>query len=355
MEHVHRVGLARIAACALPRFFTPVVAVLALRYCKHKFGTILACAVFVAAYAFACRVPLQATFVPPKAGPVVRGLPPMTVLTFNVRGSDLDSGHNSWANRRKSAVALAREHRPIVIGMQELQPDQRSDFLAGLPGYRVLLSGVPGTALLYDSSRLELLRSGDEWFAPTPGTVGWDADQPRAAVWGTFRFAASSATVLFVNVHLDHIGAVARSESCGVLRRLIAREAQPDHAVLLSGDFNCARYSPVWTCLSSAGLIDSFVAARQQSPVGYTFHMFQGEKWRHGLWPVAMHSIFGFTPWGRAPWWPLAPGALHVDWVLSRGLPEPLYARVLTNATLLGGKSLYPSDHFPVLYGFPAT
>ena len=188
------------------------------------------------------------------------------VMSFNIRYNNPGDSLNAWPHRAEGVMRLLRYHDPDLVGLQEAQRGQLSDFERLLPGYAWV--GLPRddgrpsdeySAILYRTDRFELLESGTFWLSETPTVPrsrGWDAALPRIATWGRFRDRATGDTVLHVNTHFDHMGVRARAESGRLLKRWLGENAG-SLPVLLTGDFNTTPGSePI------AALLDPAVAPR---------------------------------------------------------------------------------------------
>ncbi|MBW0255166.1 endonuclease/exonuclease/phosphatase family protein [Cellulomonas sp. PS-H5] len=94
-------------------------------------------------------------------------------------------------------------------------------------------------AVLYRTTRLAVLATGDFWLSPTPEvpSTGWDARYRRLCTWARFRDLATGATFALLNAHLDHEGARARVESARLLLERAADVAEGG-PVVLTGDLN---------------------------------------------------------------------------------------------------------------------
>ena len=107
-----------------------------------------------------------------------------TIASQNVLGSTHTKGRGDEArgvNRIKTAIALIRTNGFSVVGLQELQLDQRSVLLERLPGYAIYPDpphygrkyGYPGphsdNSIIWDTNQLSFVRGGK---LPMPYTHG---------------------------------------------------------------------------------------------------------------------------------------------------------------------------------------
>lgn len=206
-------------------------------------------------------------------------VPPLRVMTFNIRYDTPDDGPNAWPHRRDRVAALIRYHDADAIGLQEALLHQLTDLDTRLPGFaRVGVGRTDGatggefSAILYRTARLELLESGTFWLSPTPGVTGskgWDTALERIATWARFRDRATGCSHLQLNTHFDHVGVVARRESALLIRQRLGALAG-DLPAVVTGDLNADPASEPYLVLTSdsAGLAgpvlrDAFGSSRE--------------------------------------------------------------------------------------------
>lgn len=254
---------------------------------------------------------------------------PFRVMTFNIRTATADDGPNAWNLRRNLVIETIRGQKPDVIALQEVVLSQATELREALPEYGFVGVGRDDGAergefvpIFYRRQTFALLDSGYFWLSESPehaGSVGWDAALPRIATWVQLRFKfAPLAEVRIVNVHFDHRGVRARTESAKLMRRF--SESLGGRALVVLGDFNCPPGSEPHRHLTDEGInaaaLSDVQAAPAPSPVGGTFHRFTGQP---------------------------QPG--RIDWILVSRRLEAMRTEV--DRRSYGGR--YPSDHFPVV------
>jgi endonuclease/exonuclease/phosphatase family metal-dependent hydrolase len=254
------------------------------------------------------------------------GEQPLRFMTYNIRLDLASDGENSWAHRRGWVAAQIEWLRPDLFGMQEVLPAQKADLIAALPRYRFVGGGREGddrgeaSPLAFDPRRFDLLESGLFWLSPTPDkpSKGWDAAYNRIVTWARLRMRGAPQSLLVINTHWDHIGAVARKESALQISRWIATHARHCERVLVSGDFNTELASEPLQLLVGSGLRDARGASRTPpfGPAG-TFNGFRNP-------PEDARTIDHF--------------------LLGEGVQVERY---LVLSQLIDGR--WPSDHFPVI------
>lgn len=190
------------------------------------------------------------------------------VATYNLRlltDADVKTG-NGWTQREPYVASLIRFHGFDIFGTQEGMKPQLDTLRRDLPGYEYIGVGRDDgkekgeyAAIFYDTKKFELLDHGDFWLSETPDRPGkgWDAECVRVCTWGKFRHRQSGREFMFYNLHMDHIGTVARSESAKLIIRKI-EEANSPLPTFVTGDFNVDQTSPAYrTILSGGKLQDS--------------------------------------------------------------------------------------------------
>eukprot|EP01083_Nonionella_stella_P186392 682182_1 len=221
---------------------------------------------------------------------------------------------------------------------------------------------------------------------------------------------------LVFNTHLDHKGESSRMEACVVIKDVIHNISSVKYGnkypVFLTGDFNEAKYGNVWQCLTendddSFELQDAlhtseYFGFNRKVKLQYTDHNFRGLQMNTWYMRMAQYLYFGFShsvvKWFRDVWFDgvccVAPslyrqfyrrmnykdraGVHHLDWLLfsdHKSIDSVPYFEVVAYHhtvdvdeqppliwSLEGlfydrviGKTIYPSDHFPVVGAFNIT
>jgi endonuclease/exonuclease/phosphatase family metal-dependent hydrolase len=189
---------------------------------------------------------------------------------------------------------------PDIFGTQEVLWEQLQDMKNALDGYDYIgigrddgERGGEHEAIFYKKDKLQLLNHGDFWLSETPEKpgLGWDAACIRICTWGKF-----SAKVLdlnqrrglfnrgprykekvfyFFNLHMDHVGVVARREAAKLVVAKI-REIAQGEPVILTGDFNVDQNDEIYTIFTKSGLLkDAYDAARIRFAENGTFNAFK--------------------------------------------------------------------------------
>lgn len=213
----------------------------------------------------------------------------MVVATFNIRnanGGDSISG-NGWGQRCPYIAQLVQFHGFEIFGTQEGKYHQLQDLKAAMPGYDYIGVGRDDgkqagefSAIFYKTDRFEVLEHGDFWLSPETDhpNKGWDAALPRICTWGKFKEKNSGFEFIYFNLHMDHIGVQARSESAKLILQKV--KEQPSHIpVILSGDFNVDQTNESYALLNNSGVMrDAYEMADLRYAPNGTFNGFHPDR-----------------------------------------------------------------------------
>jgi len=260
---------------------------------------------------------------PPRRRPV-RPVPPLRVMTFNLRFASTQEP-NSWAARRPVTRELLLRAAPSVVGTQEGVHGQILDIAADLgPRYAWIGTGLEGRttdeslAVYYDTARLRPVSHGTYALSDTPENLAsntWGAAFVRMCTWVRFRDRLGPGREFYVlNTHLDHRSQYARARAASLIADRMAALGLP---ALLIGDFNAAAHAnEVYDTLLDAGLVDTWDSALTRGPLFGTFHDYRG----------------------------LVADGRRIDWVMAT--PGIRARRAWVDTYTRAGQ--YPSDHLPV-------
>ena len=210
----------------------------------------------------------------------------MLVGTYNIRmKNDGDSlKGDCWGKRCQVICDQVNFMSPAIFGTQEVLHVQLQDLLHGLHNYDYI--GVARddgktkgeyAAIFYDKSRIRLLDHGYFWLNETPDrpALGWDAACIRICTWGKFKDLRSGKKFYFFNLHMDHVGRVARREAARLVVSKI-REIAEKRPVVLTGDFNVDQTDEIYRIFSESGILsDSYTMADIRFAENGTFNAFK--------------------------------------------------------------------------------
>lgn len=254
-----------------------------------------------------------------------KGQSDISIMSFNLRYDESADGDNQWNNRKEACVAMLKELKPTIIGIQEGLHNQVRYLDENLPNYAYVgvgrddgYSSGEYAAIYYDSLRVELLDSGHFWLSETPESPskGWDANNTRICTWAKFKDQSKDKEFYVFNTHFDHIGKVAQLESSKLMISKVNSMANNDTPVFLTGDFNV--------------LIDS----KNLAPITETYFSAQRYAERSDDNP-------SYNAWGL--------------YVINRNIDFIFYknAKALSYKTIVKDYGVpYISDHYPILSHF---
>ena len=246
--------------------------------------------------------------------------------TFNLRFDNPGDSGNLWVDRGPVCAALIRFHQFDILGTQEGLRHQLDFLQKELPKYAYYGVGRDDaktkgehSAIFYKKDRFLVKDSGDFWLSEKPDApgFGWDAHHNRICTWLKLEDRKTRKTYFVLNVHYDHRGVVARTESSKLILQKIQSIAGKS-PVMLMGDFNGNHKSDWYLQIqNSPNLKDSYTLAND---------------------PYANNGTStGFRPFPRTK--------DIIDHIFITKPFKVIRYGILTDT--YHGK--FPSDHFPVL------
>ena len=226
----------------------------------------------------------------------------MLVGSYNIRYKNANDSINGevWTKRCQVICDQLNFMSPDIFGTQEVLWQQLQDMKTALDGYDYIgigrddgERGGEHEAIFYKKGRLQLLDHGDFWLSETPEKpgLGWDAACIRICTWGKFshinrrpqmrhglfdkKKQVQRDVFYFFNLHMDHVGVVARREAAKLIVQKI-REIAKGYPVIVTGDFNVDQNDEIYTIFTQSGLLkDSYDAARIRFAENGTFNAFK--------------------------------------------------------------------------------
>ena len=215
------------------------------------------------------------------------------VASYNIRYMNPDDSVSGdpWWRRCPVVCGQINFESPDIFGAQEVLYPQLLDMLEALDGYNYIGVGREDgkkkgefAAVFFKTDRLELVDHGHFWLNETPDKpkLGWDAACIRICTWGRFKKKGGNddgREFCFFNLHMDHVGVVARREAARLVVSKI-KELAKDSPVVLTGDFNVDQRNEIYQIFTSSGLLkDTYECARIRFAENGTFNSFKGERW----------------------------------------------------------------------------
>jgi endonuclease/exonuclease/phosphatase family metal-dependent hydrolase len=185
--------------------------------------------------------------------------------TYNLRyanAADSAAG-NGWGTRYPVIAQIIRFNDLDIVGTQEGWKPMLLNLNDSLPGYKWIGVGRNGgdkgehSAIFYKTAKFKLLKSGDFWLSPTDTehpNVGWDAALTRVCTWAQFKEIKTGFVFNFFNVHMDHVGVIARRESAKLIMAKM-KEMVGGVPTILTGDFNVDQKSEAYNTINDSGLL----------------------------------------------------------------------------------------------------
>ncbi len=246
----------------------------------------------------------------------------LNVMSFNIRLNTASDSLNAWPYRKDMVASQILFHDVHLLGVQEALHDQMMDLQARLPQFKYTGGGRDDgkekgeySAIFYDSTRLQILKTGMFWLSETPeipGSKSWDAAITRMVTWARFRDRKTKKVFYAFNTHFDHVGKVARRESARIIQRKV-QELAGNMPAIITGDFN-ARPSdePIQVILNPNEPL-RLKDAKALSETGHygptgTFNAFRNKEtndepidyiFLRGNWKVKKHATLSQTWGGR--------------------------------------------------------
>jgi endonuclease/exonuclease/phosphatase family metal-dependent hydrolase len=209
-----------------------------------------------------------------------------TIITgsFNLRYDNPKDSGNLWKDRAPVAAALIRFHQFAIVGTQEGLKNQLEDLQQSLPEYAYYGKGRDDgnskgehSAIFYRKDLFTVLDSGDFWLSEHPEKPGpgWDARLNRICSWLKLKMKKDKKVVYVFNVHYDHQGVKARTESSKLALQKI-KEIAGGSPVVFTGDFNGNHQSEWYNYLQKSTVLkDAYTLAKDPYTNNGSFNSFR--------------------------------------------------------------------------------
>lgn len=251
----------------------------------------------------------------------------LKIMTYNIRLDVASDGENAWPNRKDYFTSQVQFYSPDIFGVQEALPNQVIDISKALPAYDKFGIGREengtgeASAIYYKKDRFKVQQSSTFWLSETPNEVskGWDGACNRVCTYGLFKDLKSKKIFWVFNLHLDHIGEVARVKGVELVLSKIKELNVKNYPVFLMGDFNSEPDTKQIVEIKKQ--MDDTKMVSKEKPFGPT-----------GTFNAFKHN---------------EPVNLEIDYIF---ISKNSGLTVQKHAVLSDSKDLkYPSDHLPVL------
>jgi len=212
----------------------------------------------------------------------------LKIATYNIRNDnqgDVERG-NGWQQRLPVIAQLIRYNEFDIFGAQEVLHNQLTDLLNRVPEYHYVGVGRDDgetkgeyAPIFYRKDRYTLVAQGNFWFGEITNkpTKGWDAALPRICTYAKFKSNLNGKTFWVFNLHLDHVGVLARQNSCLLVLEKIKALAGRETALLM-GDFNVDQHNPIYGIINDSGLLrDAYSLSTLTYALNGTFNAFDSD------------------------------------------------------------------------------
>ncbi|QJB34789.1 endonuclease/exonuclease/phosphatase family protein [Chitinophaga oryzae] len=213
----------------------------------------------------------------------------INVATYNMRNDNNKEDSlrgDGWGQRFPVIASLIRFHDFDIFGTQECLYHQLVNVKDSLPGYDFIGIGRDDgkragehAAIFYKTGRFQLLGHGDFWLSAVTDrpNKGWDAVLPRICSWGQFKDKKTGFVFYFFNLHMDHVGVVARAESAKLVLAKV-KEIAGNKPALLTGDFNVDQHSESYGVIHNSGVMkDAYEVTAVRYALNGTFNSFKSD------------------------------------------------------------------------------
>lgn len=179
----------------------------------------------------------------------------LKITTFNIRCDCRLDGENNFEYRKPFILEKLERARPDIICFQEVLPHVACWLKAALTGYYVIgcgrdeaLEGEQMT-VAYRKENINLISMETFWLSPTPCVPGSRYEEqspcPRVCTEAVFEDLSAKHVFRLVNLHLDHMGAMARILGLEqIIKKVEGADAFGGAPVILTGDFNAQPWDP---------------------------------------------------------------------------------------------------------------
>ena len=206
------------------------------------------------------------------------------LMSYNILYDYGPDKEYSWISRKKYVFSLLCFHAPDIFCLQEPLQNQVDDIAEYFKDYNYVTAGCGDgisagqhITIFYLTDKFDLLDYGKFGLSETPeklGIIGWDAKNPRLALWVKLYQKSTMKIIYIMNTHLDHKGEIARQQSAFLINKKMFEIAN-NFPILVCGDFNANSDSQVYRMMINNGFTD---CANIHDAINYnlsfTYHKF---------------------------------------------------------------------------------
>ena len=266
---------------------------------------------------------------------------------YNIRyvnSSNGDTGQQLWANRKSYVIKLIKDYDFDIVGMEEVtgnnaNPSQLQDLRNGLTDYADHSVEREGknysyNSIFYKKNKYTLLDKGHFYVNEHPQTpgIGWNTDIARTCIYVHLKDNSSGQDFYFCTTHVNY-----GAGDCGIQSgKLIGQRLKQivgQTPVVLVGDFNLSRDNHE---TAYRGYASYFYDLALTTPLNQCLPA-DG--------PQVKFTTSGWTPAKDAS------SGNEFDYIFYDHM-IPLSRHIITEYYPELGRTVNPSDHFPVLGRF---
>jgi len=206
------------------------------------------------------------------------GKPSIMIMSSNVRyGSASETlEENNWVNRKTAYCTMVNTMQPVLMGVQECQGNQRTDILAGCPGYECIGRSRDNNAngeqvgIFYRPDLVVIKDWGTFWLTETPDQVSKHpaAGHYRCATWAKVMHIQTGSEFYYINTHLDLTDV--RGFEVDVIMSFVGSKCG-NSPVVMSADWNTTDDDPIFD-----EMYRTFLNARNTAVTGDAYGTFNG-------------------------------------------------------------------------------
>ena len=160
--------------------------------------------------------------------------------------------------------------------------------------------------------------------------------------WGQFCDKKTGFKFFYFNLHMDHVGVVARREGAKLVISKIKELAGPGAAVILTGDFNVNQKNEIYKIFSNSGILkDTYASAERRFSTNGTWQDFNNQQWSdQRIDHIFVSPKFNVRRYGMVT---------DSYWTASKLTPEQIEeAKKHMEPGYEPRERRSPSDHYPV-------
>ncbi|MDY2942953.1 MAG: endonuclease/exonuclease/phosphatase family protein [Paludibacteraceae bacterium] len=272
---------------------------------------------------------------------------------YNIRyvnANNGDTGDKLWANRRQYVTQIFTDYDFDIVGLEEVTGNnkdavtgksQLQDLQDLLPDYTMIAyeredKQYSYGAIMYKTNKYECIAHNAFWISETPDVVskGWTAEENiyRRCIWAHMRVRSTGEEFYFCQAHTNYGPTECGIEGAKLVSRILHEKAG-QMPIVLVGDFNLQRstHKEAYRGYASVFYDAALTVSAEQNYCLPTTN------------PSVTYTANNWIPAGQSG----AAGS-EFDYIFYDHM-TPLSRHIITENY---GRSVNPSDHYPLLVRF---